>query len=353
MPPQTPLRVALIGYGLGGSVFHAPLISVTPRLSLDAIVTSDPERQSLARQRFPHARVGPTVEDLLRRADEFDLAVVTVPNAAHVAVAEAALRAGLSAVVDKPVAPTVEEAGRLGRLAGELRRRVIPYHNRRWDGDFRTLKALVESGRLGRLWRLESRFERWKPTPAQTQSWKQDPNQPAGGVLYDLGTHLIDQAIHLFGRPTTVYAELAGRTGPLDDDTFVALTYPDGLVVHLWASTTAAQLGPRFRALGSSRGYTKFGLDVQEDALRAGRLPTEPGWGQEPPEAWGQLGTLDDVETIVTQPGGYHEFYAGVAACFLDGVEPPVALDDAVAGLEVIEAARRSADSASVAPLDK
>jgi predicted dehydrogenase len=334
--------LAVVGYGLGGSAFHAPLIDVTPGLTLSAIVTSDPERQAAARRRYPEVRVAPTVDELLMSAHGLDLAVVTVPNAAHVPVAEAVLRAGVSTVIDKPLAPTSAEAESLGALAASNGLKVIPYHNRRWDGDFRTLRSLLESGRLGQPWRLESRFERWRPGP-ESRSWKSDPSQAGGGILYDLGSHLIDQALVLFGQPVSVHAELAGRVGSLDDDVFLALEYPDDLFVHLWASSKAAQLGPRFRALGSAGGYVKYGLDVQEDALRAGRLPTEEGWGREPEEAWGRFGTVDGTEYLETVPGGYQEFYASVAAAFTRGAPQPVTLEDAVVGLRIIEAARLSA----------
>ena len=339
---MAPVSVAVIGYGLGGSTFHAPLIEVTPDLRLSAIVTSDPERQEAARKRYPEVRVAPTVDELLAGGHGLDLAVVTVPNAAHVAVAEKVLRAGVSTVIDKPLAPTSAEAEALGMLAAANGLKVIPYHNRRWDGDFRTLRSLLEAGRVGRPWRLESRFERWRPGP-ESRPWKRDPSQPGGGILYDLGPHLIDQALVLFGQPVSVYAELAGRVGPLDDDAFLALEYPDDLSVHLWASSKAALLGPRFRVLGSAAAYVKYGLDVQEDALRAGRLPTEAGWGREPEEAWGRLGTVDGAEPVETTAGGYQEFYASVAAAFTRGAPQPVVLEDAVRGLRVIEAARLSA----------
>ncbi|HEY2430553.1 MAG TPA: Gfo/Idh/MocA family oxidoreductase [Acidimicrobiales bacterium] len=340
---DAPVRVAVIGYGLGGSVFHAPLVSVTPRLSLAAIVTSNPERAAAAQARYPHVRVVPTVDDLLSTGGDVDLAVVTVPNAVHEAVAEAALRSGLSVVVDKPVAPTSTGVEAMARLGAANGLHVIPFHNRRWDGDYRTVAEIVRSGRVGRVWRIESRFERWKPTSSGGPAWKRDPSQAGGGVLYDLGSHLIDQILALFGWPSAVYAELAGRDGPVDDDAFVALTFASGLVVHLWASTKAAALGPRFRVLGSEGAYVKYGLDVQEDALRAGRVPTEPGWGEEAPSAWGRIGTPQETQPVPTLAGAYQEFYGGVAACLLDGAEPPVRIEDAVAGLRIIEAAERSA----------
>jgi len=336
-------RVAVVGYGLGGSAFHAPLVSVTPGLSLDVIVTANPERQAAARARYPDVSVLATVEDLLARAGDLDLAVVTVPNAAHVEVALANLGAGLHVVVDKPVAPTAGEVLELAGYAEGVGRRLIPYHNRRWDGDFRTVRALIGQGALGEVWRVESRFERWAPSPGRPGTWKQDQTLPAGGVLYDLGVHLIDQALALFGSPASVYAEVAGRRGGVEDDAFVALGYESGPTVHLWASTGAAQLGPRFRVLGSERAYVKHGLDVQEAALRTGRTPAGEGWGEEEPSAWGRLGTVDGAEPFPTLPGAYPDFYAAVAACLLEGGEPPVAAADAALGIEIVEAAHRSA----------
>ena len=347
-----PVRVAVVGYGLGGSAFHAPLISVTPGLSLDAVVTANPDRQAAARSRYPDASVVATVDDLMARAADFDLAVVTVPNAAHVDVAAAALRAGLHVVVDKPVAPSAREVLELARIARDVDRRMIPYHNRRWDGDFRTIRALISRGDLGQVWRVESRFERWVPRPIRSGTWKQDPALPAAGVLYDLGVHLIDQALVLFGPPTSVYAEVAARRGGSEDDAFVALGYGSGPVVQLWASTCAAQVGPRFRVLGSEGAYVKYGLDVQEAALRAGRLPTEPEWGEEPSSAWGLLGTIDDAQPLPTLPGAYQDFYAAAAACLLEGGEQPVAVADAAVVIRIIEAAHRSAAEEAITGLD-
>jgi predicted dehydrogenase len=348
-----PARVALIGYGLGGSVFHAPLIATTPGLSLDVIVTSDASRQASARERYPRTRVITDVGRLLTIAGDLDLAVVSVPNAAHFSVAEALLSAGLPAVVDKPVTPTSREARRLEDLAFDRGVSVIPYHNRRWDGDFLTAAELIGSGRLGEIWRFESRFERWRPGALSGAPWKHDLTLPGGGILFDLGSHLIDQAIYLFGVPRSVYAELRAHGRVPDNDAFVALSYGDRLVVHLWASSTAAQLGPRFRVLGAQGSYLKYGLDPQEDALRAGRLPTEPGWGEELAEAWGKAGSVGDFRPVPTRPGAYQMFYRGVAEHLISGAPPPVRSEDAIAGLEVIEAALASAASTSVVALDR
>ncbi|MCW2917450.1 MAG: oxidoreductase [Actinomycetia bacterium] len=346
------LRVALIGYGLGGSVFHAPLISSVPGLDLAAVVTGNPERQEAVRLRYPQARILDSPDRLWETAGSYDLAVVTVPNRQHVPLALAAIEAGLPVVVDKPVAATVADARALATLADERGLLVIPFHNRRWDGDFRTVRRLIDEGVLGGVQRFESRFERWRPKIKP--GWKEsaDPSD-AGSILYDLGSHLIDQAVTLFGRPQQVYAEIDVRRpgAAVADDVFVALTHIGGLRSHLWMSATAAHLGPRFRVLGARAAYVVSGLDGQEDALRTGHTPLEDGWGLEPPESYGLLGTPGSMRTQPTEPGAYQDFYAGVAQAVRGEAPPPVPLADAILGLEIIEAATRSAKEGQVIKL--
>jgi len=334
------LRVVLLGYGTGGAVFHAPLITSVPGLVLTAVVTGNPERQDEVRRRYPGVAVLPDPEPVFADPSHCDLVVVATPNRTHAPLATRALEAGLPVVVDKPVAVTSEQARALTRIGPP----VFPYHNRRWDGDFRTLRRLMAEGALGEVRRFESRFERWRPVVKP--SWKEsaDPAD-AGSIVYDLGTHLIDQAICLFGPPTHVYAELdTRRPGAVAaDDAFLALTHENGVRSHLWMSATAADLGPRFRALGDRAAYVTHGLDGQEEALRAGRTPREPGWGQMPPETYGFLGVPGSSRPVRTDPGAWQMFYAGVVAALEQGGPPPVPMEDAIAGLEVVEAALRSA----------
>jgi predicted dehydrogenase len=337
------VRVGLIGFGLAGAVFHAPLIAATPGLRLDAVVTSDPERSLRARQRYPGVRVFDTPELLWESRGDLDLVVVASPNRTHVPLALAALGEGLPVVIDKPFAPTARE-GRL--LIEEAARRgllLTVFHNRRWDGDFLTLRRLLGRGELGRVRRFESRFERWRPRLKHGWRQSEDP-EDAGGLLYDLGSHLIDQALVLFGPASRVYAELDSpyEGVGVDNDTFVALTHKGGVRSHLWMSSAAAQASPRFRALGTAGAYVKYGLDVQEEMLKGGVLPGSPGWGEEPEARWGVIGAGDDLSRLPTEPGRYECFYEGVAASLRDGTPPPVAAEEAVAVLEVIEAARRS-----------
>ncbi|MFI9427966.1 Gfo/Idh/MocA family oxidoreductase [Streptomyces achromogenes] len=346
----TPLRVGLIGYGLAGSVFHAPLIAATEGLALDTVVTSSPERRKQALAEFPEVRLAATAEELFDRADELDLVVVASPNKTHVPLATTALRAGLPVVVDKPVAGTAAEARALAALAEERGLLLSVFQNRRWDNDFLTLRTLLADGALGDAWRFESRFERWRPRPKGGWRESGDPAE-IGGLLYDLGSHVVDQALVLFGPATEVYAETDIRRpgAETDDDTFIALTHASGVRSHLYVSATAAQLGPRFRVLGSRAGYVKYGLDPQEAALREGGRPgTAAGWGTEDESLWGRIGSGESPLTgagtpVPTLPGDYPAYYAAVASA-LRGTGPnPVTALEAAAALDVLEAARRSA----------
>ncbi|MBL1099648.1 Gfo/Idh/MocA family protein [Streptomyces coffeae] len=352
-------RVALIGYGLAGSVFHAPLIAATDGLVLDTVVTSSPERQRQARAAYPDVVLADSADELWGRADELDLIVVASPNRTHVPLARAALEAGLPVVVDKPLAATATEAEELAALADARGLLLSVFQNRRWDNDFRTLRKLIADGALGHVQRFESRFERWRP---QLKGGWRESGDPAevGGLLYDLGSHLVDQALTLFGPVVSVYAEVDVRRpgAQTDDDTFIALTHAGGVRSHLWMSAITAQLGPRFRVLGSEAGYVKYGLDPQEAALREGRRPANGiEWGAEPEGAWGRLGAGESPLTggglpVPTLPGDYPAYYAGVADALRDGGRPPVTAAEAAAALHVLEAARLSAAERRTVPLE-
>jgi scyllo-inositol 2-dehydrogenase (NADP+) len=349
-------RVALVGYGLGGSVFHAPFIAAEPRLDLAFVVSANQERQRQALARYPGVTILSSFEELLDQIDDLDLVVVSTPNATHVTFAEAVLSHSRPVVVDKPVAPSAEEVGRLAGLAVAASTVVVPFHNRRWDGDFRTVESLLGAGELGTLHTFESRFERWQPQVSSDpgRAWKRDASpSAAAGVVHDLGTHLVDQAVVLFGRPDAVYAEAARRRPGVEvnDDAFIALRYADGPRVHLWASLVAADQGPRFRLLGSAGAYTKLGMDVQEAALIAGDRPTDPGFGEEPMPSWGRIGAGPESRAVPTFAGDYGLFYAGIAAFLLDGAPPPVAIADALLTAEIIDAALRSANTGAVIAL--
>lgn len=336
-------RAGLIGYGLAGAAFHAPLIAAVDGLKLAVIVTSDPDRQRQARGDHPSAAIVAKTGDLWQRAGEIDFVVIASPNRFHGKLALEAIEQNLHVVVDKPFTPTAGEAMRVIEAARARRRMLTVFHNRRWDGDFLTVRKLLAEGQLGDAYRFESRFERWRPEPRG--GWRELGHiEEAGGLLYDLGSHLIDQALVLSGPARTVYAELHRRRPGVhvDDDAFVAITHASGVQSHLWMSAVAAQYGPRFRVLGSKAAYVKHGLDVQEAALRETRRVTTSGWGEEPREWWGTLGAGESVRSVPTLPGQYQRFYEGVRDAIGGGAVPVDPLD-AVAGLKVIEAARVAA----------
>ncbi len=305
------------------------------------VVTGDDERREQALREHTGVEVVGTADEVWERAPELDLAVIATPNESHLPLGLAALEAGLAVVVDKPLALNAEEGRALVDAAAERSLMVTALQNRRWDGDFLTVRKLLDTRELGRVHRFESRFERWRPETGD--GWRErTPAAKGGGVLLDLGSHLVDQAVQLFGPVRELYAEVdARREGAVaDDDVFIALEHESGAHSHLWASVLAADPGPRFRVLGDRAAYVKHGLDVQEEQLRAGGSPTDPDWGKEPRERWGRLVTGDEQREVPTEPGSYGSFYAGVAASLRDGAPPPVDPRDAVAVLEILDEAR-------------
>jgi predicted dehydrogenase len=343
------LKGAIIGYGLAGSTFHAPLISSTPGLAVATVVTSDSGRREQALRDHPGTRVVSTTEELWGLADEHDFVVIAARNDAHAPLARRAIDAGLAVVVDKPLAPTAEEAATLvehARASGKL---LTVFQNRRWDSDHRTLRKLLAEGRLGDVLRHESRFERWRPEP-RADAWREtEAAATGGGVLLDLGSHLVDQALQLFGPASHVYAEVENRRGSAgDDDAFVALRHRSGAYSHLWMSAVTAAPGPRLRVLGTGAAYVVAEGDGQEDALRSGRRPDDPDtWGIEPESRWGRLVKGEESEAVPTEPGAWPAFYTELERALRVGGPPPVDPSDAVATLEVIDAARRISDSIS------
>lgn len=251
------------------------------------MVTAQPERQDQVRRDHPGADVVDRVEDLWAQPERLDLVVVATPNRSPVPLATAAVQAGLPVVVDKPLATTAAKGQVLVELAAARGVPPTVLQNRRWDSDFRTAQRLVAEGALGEVLRLESRYERWQPVPDTGWPDHDDPAE-AGGLLYDLGSHLVDQAVRLFGPATEVYAELDRRRAGarVDDDAFVALHHAGGARSHVWTSAVAAESGPRLRLLGSRGAFVIFGMDSQEDALLAGRRPDGRDWGREPTERW-------------------------------------------------------------------
>lgn len=320
---MSPVRTALIGRGMAGTVFHAPLIRAMPELELAAVAGSADAAAWIA---------DPSIE----------LVVIATPNLSHFPLARAALEAGKHVVVDKPFTVTVEEADALIALAAAKGRMLTVFHNRRWDGDFLTVRDVVSSGRLGEVMLFEAHWDRFRP--AIKQGWREVPAGGAG-LLADLGPHMIDQALMLFGTPEAVGGDvLLQREAAQVDDCFDLTLHYGRRRVRLSASTLVAAPRPRFALHGTCGSFVKYGLDPQEAALRAGGDPLSAGAGAEAEAQHGTL-TLPDgnTERVPSRPGRYLSFYEAVLRAVRDGAPPPVDARDAREGLRLIALARRSA----------
>jgi len=338
------LRVAIVGYGLAGRVFHAPLIAATDGLEVSQIVTSNATRARQAAAEHPAAQVVRSPEDLWAPMPP-ELVVVATANDSHAPIASAAIEQSVPVVVEKPVALTAAQAEALVEQADRARVLLTVFQNRRWDTDQLTLRRLIEEGALGKVTRYESRFERWRPSLDPSKPRENLPPEEGGGVLLDLGVHLVDQALALFGSVTEVYAEIDSRRGaPAEDDAFVALRHASGTVSHLHASAVTPSLGPRLRVQGTTGGFLVPHLDPQEAALRAGARPdTVDHWGM--PEDWdyGRLIAGERSVPVPPEPGDWRRFYTLLRDALRDGGPGPVDPREAVETLRVLEAARRAA----------
>lgn len=342
MTNGAPIRTGIIGFGLAGRVFHAPFLATNPAFAITAIATSDPGRAAQAAAAHPDAAIMST-DALLQRAGDLDLVVLASPPHVHREQAVTALEAGAAVVIDKPFVPTVVDAEAIIAAAESAARPLTVFQNRRWDGDFRTVRTLVESGALGTVHRFESTFERFG-APKRDQWQGQISPAQGGGILFDLGSHLIDQALTLFGPATLEVAELRAVRDGLgsEDDAFVSLRHDNGVRSHLTMSRVAAQSGPRFRVLGDQSGFTVYGLDGQEPDLKVGRWPGSDGYGETPKAKWGLLGVDNGEQPLVpvpTEQGAYPDFYAQVAASIRDGAPVPVDARHALETVRIIEQA--------------
>ncbi|HUR85824.1 MAG TPA: Gfo/Idh/MocA family oxidoreductase [Solirubrobacteraceae bacterium] len=345
---MTDLRVAIAGFGLAGEVFHAPLVAATDGLTVAAIATANPARAARARSQYPGVQVVPDADALLADADRIDALIVATPNRLHIPIARAALHRGLAVVVDKPLAASAADAEALVEDFAAAGVPLTVFQNRRWDGDFLTVQRTIESGVLGDITRFESRYERFRPQ-VRADAWRELPEPlEGGGLLLDLGAHLVDQALTLFGPVRRVYAEIDRRRpgAQVDDDVFVALDHAGGVRSHLWMSVLAPVGGRSLRASGTAGGIETPGLDPQEDQLAAGVRPGDPGWGEgEPARVVDRDG---EERRVAIAAGSYEQFYAGVRDALLGAGEMPVDPRDSVAALQIIDLARRSAEAATV-----
>jgi predicted dehydrogenase len=310
------IHVGLIGYGFAGKVFHAPVISAVSGLRLSAILQRHGDE---AAERYPDAQIVRSLDELLA-IDDISMIVIATPNTSHFSLARDCLRAGRHVVVDKPFTTTYSEAAELVTLAEKQKRVLTVYQNLRFNGDFRTVQRLVESRQLGRLALYESHFDRFR-LQLRTNAWR-ERDEPGSGVFFDLGVHLIDQAMTLFGAPEAITAEIRiEREGAAVDDAFdVVLHYPKTRAL-LRAGMIAIAPGLRFLLHGTEGAYVKYGIDPQEEALKRGEIPSDSSWGREPKDMWGTLWSAHDSQItsqrVATEPGDYRLFYANVRDAIL------------------------------------
>jgi scyllo-inositol 2-dehydrogenase (NADP+) len=333
-----PIRTGLIGYGAAGATFHAPLIAAEPRLQLTHIASS---RRDAIAQAFPAVAIDASPDALIENP-AVDLVVIATPNETHYPLALAALRAGKHVVIDKPFAVTVAEAQTLVAQSEQRGLKLSVFHNRRWDGDFLTVADLIQRGALGSIHYFESHFDRFRP--AIKQGWREQA-KPGSGVFVDLGAHLIDQALQLFGLPDAITADIAIQRAQaqVDDYFHVLLRYGSRRVV-LHASTLAAAPGSRFTVHGALGSLVITGLDGQEAALKAGKKPGGNDWGNSAYVSTATLTRNDGQETIEVASGNYPCFYRAMAAAIAGESDVPVAPRQALDVIRIIELAQRSAN---------
>ncbi|MDR6227572.1 oxidoreductase [Desmospora profundinema] len=337
-----PIRVGIIGYGLAGSVFHAPLVESVPGFTWMAAVTANRGEEVV--RNHPHVRVESDPEALF--ADpSVDLVVVASPNETHFSLAKRALLAGKHVVVDKPFVIRSEEGDELNRLALDRGRVLSAFHNRRWDNDFLTLRSCMEAGRMGEVHTYHARWDRFRP---QVRDRWRERDEPGAGTLYDLGSHLIDQALCLFGMPDTVTADLFPQRwgAQVPDYFYLTLAYGKRRRVVLSGGSMVAEPGPRFEVHGERGSFIKWGLDGQEEDLKKGRRPKDPGWGEEDPHFYATLVVEDGrriSERVPTLRGSYESYYEGVRNAIRGHAPVPVTADEATQVIRVIERAVESA----------
>ncbi|KAG6558090.1 hypothetical protein Mapa_000271 [Marchantia paleacea] len=339
------VKVALLGYGMAGKVFHAPVIAAVPQLKLTKVLE---RRTQESPKRYPWVEVVRDMNGILEDK-EIELVVIATPNSSHFEYARQSLSAGKHVVVDKPFTVTSAEARELIELAKDRQLILTVFQNRRWDGDFLTVQNVVESKLLGRLVEYEAHFDRFRNFQ-KANSWREEAQEPASGILYDLGSHMIDHAQVLFGLPEMVTADIRKQrdVSNVDDSFEIVLHYPN-LKATLKASMLVKVTGPRFILHGTEGSFLKSGIDPQEEALEKGGTPSESGWGVTTAEHRGhlvtKLGNLEIDARVETLPGCYQHFYSNIADAIRGRKEPAVNPETAFNTIRIIELAKQSSDS--------
>lgn len=337
----TPIKTALASFGMSGKVFHGPLLKVNSGYE---VVTVLERSKELSKELFPKAKIVRSYDAILNDND-IELVIVNTPDKLHYEMAKAAILKGKNIVVEKPVTLKSEEAADLIKLAREKGVVFSVFQNRRWDADFRTVKKVIEEAKFGRLIEFESHFDRYR-TYIAPNTWKEEGDEYSG-VLYNLGSHMVDQAFVLFGRPNAVIAHLkiVRRNGVVTDYYDIRLEY-DGFAALLKCSYLVKDPGPRYTIHGEYGTFHKYGIDAQEELMKAGNLPLGDDWGKEEPEDWGTLVYEEDgeevEELIESIPGDYNIFYKNIYDAVRNGAELLVKPEEALEVLKILEACLQS-----------
>ncbi|CAN5145004.1 Gfo/Idh/MocA family oxidoreductase [soil metagenome] len=342
--PDKPIKLGIAGFGKSAKTFHLPILQSIPDYKIDTVL----ERSgNSAKEIIENVQVVQRFDDLLKK-DKVNLVLISTPNEFHYEQASAVLSAGKHVVVEKPFTITSDEAQHLVELAKKMKKIVTVYQNRRWDGDFLTLQSVFNDPRLGKLVELEINFNRFRNFKREG-SWRES-ERPGSGILYDLGPHLIDQALFLLGKPDSVYADIScQRNESSTDDNFIIHLYYPSVRVVLRAGMLVPDETPRFVLRGTEGSFVKYGMDPQEEALKSGNHPgNSKEWGVEPQDNWGTMYAFDggsiQIEKIKTEAGDYREFYKKLASAILEDSEPPVNPRHAKNVIEIIELAIESSD---------
>lgn len=344
------IEVGLVGFGLAGRAFHAPVIRAVPGLHLAAIVQRTGNE---AAEKYPDVRIVRSMDELLA-IREIRLVVIATPNDTHFPFAQQCLAAGRDVIVDKPFTTTLDEAKSLVEFAKKSGRLITVYQNRRYDGDFQAIRKLVGEGALGRIVRFETHYDRYRPQ-LKPGAWR-ETRRPGSGILFDLAPHLIDHALVLFGLPEAVTADVRiERENAVADDAFdIMFHYPGALRAVLRSSILAAAPRPRFVLLGTQGSFVKQTVDPQENNLRHGNIPASGSWGAEPQENWGMLtvpeGDKFTHRRIPSANSDFRDFYANARDALLGKAAPAVTPEWAVNVMRLLEMARESSKQRCTIP---
>jgi scyllo-inositol 2-dehydrogenase (NADP+) len=326
------IKTALIGFGLSGRVFHAPLIDTNPKMQLAGIYSS---RVDEIKEKYSQVKVYGDLKEIFD--DVIDLVVITSPNEFHFEQAKQFLEAGVHVIVEKPFVINTQEADELVALAKSKNLVLSVYHNRRFDGDFLTIQKLIEEDKFGSISYFESHFDRHRPF-SKNLGWREE-QKPGSGFLYDLGSHLIDQMLVLFGQPQSVFADIANmRENTTVDDYFHLIFYYEKMRAVLHSTNIGPKSDLRFKVDGTKASYVKYKLDPQESALKAGKVPSIDKWGEEEDLFHGTLYTEEKELVIPTEKGCYQQYYDQVASAILEGTPNPVNPQEAADVISIIEA---------------